>query len=55
MLSLVSMIYQQSRSLGEVPDDWRLANLMSTYKCQKKDLENQRLAHMTVVLEKVME
>lgn len=33
--------YQQSWSMGEVPDNWKLANKTTTYKnCQKEDLRN---------------
>jgi len=28
----LSTIYQQSRSTGEVPNDWRLANVTPFYK-----------------------
>jgi len=55
LAKLLSMLYQQSWSIGEFPDDWRLANLMSIYKCQKEDPENRKPARMTLVLEKVME
>ncbi|GAB0195065.1 receptor-type tyrosine-protein phosphatase zeta [Grus japonensis] len=38
-----SIIYQQSWLTGEVPDDWRLANVMPIYKKgQKEDPGNYR-------------
>lgn len=46
------IIYQHSCSIGEVPDDWRLANVTPIYKkSHKVDLGNYRPS----VPEKVME
>ena len=50
------IIYQQSWSAREVPDNWRLANEMLIYnKCQKKDSGNYRPVSLNSVLRKVME
>ncbi|GAB0179653.1 mitochondrial enolase superfamily member 1 [Grus japonensis] len=52
----LAFIYQQSWLSGEVPVDWRLANVMPIYKkSQKEDLQNYRPVSLTLVLEKVME
>ncbi|KAK4830697.1 hypothetical protein QYF61_012866 [Mycteria americana] len=52
----LSFIYQQSWLTGVVPDDWRLANVMSIYKKGwKKDLGNYRPVSLTSVLGKIME
>ncbi|GAB0209535.1 mitochondrial enolase superfamily member 1 [Grus japonensis] len=52
----LSIIYQQSWLTGEVPDDWRLANLMPIYKKgQKEDPGNYRPVSLTSVLGKIME
>ncbi|KAK4810275.1 LOW QUALITY PROTEIN: hypothetical protein QYF61_015305 [Mycteria americana] len=48
----LSLIYQQSWLTGEVPDNWRLANVMPIYK---KDLENYRPVSLTSVPGKLME
>ncbi|GAB0186834.1 mitochondrial enolase superfamily member 1 [Grus japonensis] len=51
-----SIIYQQSWLSGEVPVDWRLANVMPIYrKGWKEDLGNYRPVSLTLVLGKVME
>ncbi|GAB0177331.1 mitochondrial enolase superfamily member 1 [Grus japonensis] len=50
-----SIIYQQSWLTGEVPLDWRLANVMPIYKKgRKEDLGNYRPVSLTSVLGKVM-
>ncbi|KAK4831670.1 LOW QUALITY PROTEIN: hypothetical protein QYF61_018667 [Mycteria americana] len=50
------IIYQQSWLTGEVPDDWRLANVMPIYKKgQKEDLGNYRPVSLTLGLGKIME
>ena len=52
----LSIIYQQSWLTGEVPDDWRLANVMTVYKKgQKEDPGNYRPVSLTSVPGKVME
>jgi len=52
----VSIIYQLSLLTGEVPEDWRLANV--TPICKKgcrEDPGNYRLVSLTSVLGKIME
>ncbi|KFQ06181.1 hypothetical protein N329_02190, partial [Haliaeetus albicilla] len=54
------IIYQQSWSTGEVPDDWRLANVTPIYKPiykkdQREDLGNYRPFSLTLVPGKIME
>ncbi|GAB0183609.1 mitochondrial enolase superfamily member 1 [Grus japonensis] len=52
----LSTIYQQSWLTGEVPVDWRLANVMSIHKKGwKEDLGNCRPVSLTLVPGKVME
>ncbi|GAB0208333.1 mitochondrial enolase superfamily member 1 [Grus japonensis] len=52
----LSIIYQQSWLTGEVPDDWRLANVMPIYKKgQKENPENYRPVSLTSVPGKIME
>ncbi|KAF1548265.1 RNA-directed DNA polymerase from mobile element jockey, partial [Eudyptula albosignata] len=52
----LSIIYQQSWLTGEVPDDWRLANVMSIYKKgRKEDPGNYRPVSLTSVPGKIME
>ncbi|NXE01684.1 RTJK polymerase, partial [Chaetorhynchus papuensis] len=52
----LSIIYKQSWLTGEVPDDWKLANVMPIYKKGKKeDPGNYRPVSLTSVLGKVME
>ncbi|KAK4825484.1 hypothetical protein QYF61_027639 [Mycteria americana] len=52
----LSILYQQSWLTGEVPVDWRLANVMPIYKKgQKEDPGNYRPVSLTSVLGKVME
>ncbi|KFP60983.1 RNA-directed DNA polymerase from mobile element jockey, partial [Cariama cristata] len=52
----LSIIYQQSWLTGEVPDNWRLANVTPIYeKGQKEDLGNYRPISLTSVPGKVME
>ncbi|KAK4812863.1 hypothetical protein QYF61_024160 [Mycteria americana] len=52
----LSILYQQSWLTGEVPADWRLANVMPIYKKgQKEDLGNYRPVSLTLVLGKLME
>ena len=53
---LCSTIYQQSWSTGEVPDDWRLANVtLSCKKDCKEDLGNYRPVSLTSVPGNVIE
>jgi len=52
----LSITYQQSWLTGEVPDDWRTANMTPIYKkCQKEDAGNYRPVSLTLVPGKVME
>ncbi|GAB0209560.1 mitochondrial enolase superfamily member 1 [Grus japonensis] len=52
----LSIIYQQSWLTGEVPDDWRLANVTPIYKKgQKEDPGNYGPFSLTSVSGKVME
>ncbi|KAK4828165.1 LOW QUALITY PROTEIN: hypothetical protein QYF61_024414 [Mycteria americana] len=52
----LSILYQQSWLTGEVPVDWRLANVTLIYKKgRKEDPGNYRLVSLTLVLGKVME
>ncbi|KAK4827581.1 hypothetical protein QYF61_019483 [Mycteria americana] len=52
----LSILYQQSWLSGEVPVDWRLANVMPIYKKgRKEDLGNCRPVSLTSVPGKVME
>lgn len=52
----LSIIYQQSWQTGEVPADWRLANVTPIYKKgQKDDPGNYRPVSLTSVPGKVME
>jgi len=44
----LSIIYQQFWLTGEVPDDWRIADVTPIYKkCQKEDAGNYRPASPT--------
>ncbi|KFQ21504.1 hypothetical protein N332_04771, partial [Mesitornis unicolor] len=52
----LSIIYQQSWLTGEVPVNWRLANMTPIYKKgQKEDPGNYRPVSLTSVPGKVME
>ncbi|GAB0207657.1 mitochondrial enolase superfamily member 1 [Grus japonensis] len=52
----LSIIYQQSWLTGEVPDDWRLANVTPIYKKgPKEDPGNYRPVSLTSVPGKIME
>ncbi|KAK4828776.1 hypothetical protein QYF61_000801 [Mycteria americana] len=52
----LSIIYQQSWLTGEVPDNWRLANVTPIYKKgRKEDPGNYRPVSLTSVLGKLME
>ncbi|KAK4813574.1 hypothetical protein QYF61_011803 [Mycteria americana] len=52
----LSIIYQQSWLTGEVPADWRLANVMPIYKKgRKEDPGNYRAVSLTSVPGKLME
>ncbi|KFQ23520.1 hypothetical protein N332_03492, partial [Mesitornis unicolor] len=52
----LSIIYQQSWLTGEVPVDWRLANVTPIYKKgRKEDPGNYRAVSLTSVPGKVME
>ena len=52
----LSIIYQRSLLMGEVPEDWRLANVTPIYKkgC-REDPGNYRPVSLTWVSGKVME
>jgi len=52
----LSIIFQQSWLTGEVPGDWRIDNVTSTYKQgRKEDPGNYRPVSLTSVPGKVME
>jgi len=52
----LSIICQQSWLTGEVPDDWRIANVTPIYKKgQKQDPRNYRPVSLTSVPGKIME
>jgi len=51
----LSVIYQQSWLIGEVPDDCRIANITAIYKGQKEDPRNYRPVSLTSVPGKIME
>ncbi|KAK4817255.1 hypothetical protein QYF61_005468 [Mycteria americana] len=52
----LSIIYQQSWLTGEVPADWKLANVTPIFrKGWKEDLGNYRPVSLTLVLGKLME
>ncbi|KFW65450.1 hypothetical protein AS28_10562, partial [Pygoscelis adeliae] len=56
LTKLLSIIYQQSWLTGEVPDDWRLANVTPIYKNgRKEDPGNYRPVSLTSVPGKIME
>jgi len=51
----LSIIYQQSWLTGEVPDDWRIANVTPIYKNSwKEDARNYRPVSLTSVPGKIM-
>ncbi|GAB0205040.1 mitochondrial enolase superfamily member 1 [Grus japonensis] len=52
----LSIIYQQSWLSGEIPVDWRVADVMPIYKKgQKENLGNYRPVSLTLVPGKIME
>ncbi|KFO64128.1 RNA-directed DNA polymerase from mobile element jockey, partial [Corvus brachyrhynchos] len=53
----LSIIYQESWPSGEVPDDWKLANIRPIYEkgSRKEDPGNYRPVSLTSVPGKVME
>ena len=52
----LSIIYQQSWSTGEVPEDWRPANVTSIYKKgRREDPGNYRPVSLTSVPGDIME
>ena len=53
---ILTFIFNQSLSSGQVPDDWRLANVFPLYKKGAKDLpENYRPVSLTSVWSKLLE
>ncbi|KFU96183.1 hypothetical protein M959_13771, partial [Chaetura pelagica] len=53
---LLSIIFSKSRVTGEVPEDWRIANVTPVYKKGKKeDPGNYRPVSLTSIPGKVME
>ena len=56
LTKLLSIIYQQSWLTGEVPTDWKLANVMPIYKKgQKDDPGSYRPVSLMLVPRKLME
>ncbi|TRZ08316.1 hypothetical protein HGM15179_018789 [Zosterops borbonicus] len=56
LVELLSIIYHQSWLTGEVPDDWKLANVMPIHiKGRNEDPGNYRPASLTSVPSKIME
>ncbi|KFP84052.1 hypothetical protein N311_10882, partial [Apaloderma vittatum] len=56
LIRLLSIIYQQSWLTGEVPADWKTANITSIYKKGKKDNPgNYRPVSLSSVPGKLME
>ncbi|GAB0205127.1 mitochondrial enolase superfamily member 1 [Grus japonensis] len=56
LMKPLSIIYQQSWLNGEVPVDWRLANVPPIYKKgQKEDLGNYRPVSLALVLSTIMD
>ncbi|NWW41559.1 LIN1 transcriptase, partial [Panurus biarmicus] len=56
LAKLLSIVYQQSWLTGEVPDDWKLANMMHIHKKgRKEDPGNYRPVSLISVPSKVME
>ena len=56
LAKLLSIIYQQSWLTGEVPTDWKLANVMPIYKKGRKDDPgNYRPVSLTSVPRKLTE
>ncbi|NXR14151.1 RTXE polymerase, partial [Semnornis frantzii] len=51
----LSIIYQHSCLTGEVPEEWKLTNVMPIHKCWKEDPGNYRPVSLTSVPGKVME
>ena len=53
---LLLMIYQKSMDIGEVPEDWRTANVTPAFKKeQKNQAKNYRPISLTSVCCKIME
>ena len=53
---LLSIIFKRSWQMGEVPEDWRIADVPPVFKKGKKeDLGNNRPVSLTSVPGKVME
>ena len=50
-----SLMFRMNLETGEVPQDWKMANVKPIFKGSKKFTSNYRLASLTSVVSKVME
>ena len=55
MVGPLSIIYQRSSESGEVPADWKLADVIPIYKSMKEDPGNYRPVSLTSIPGKIME
>ena len=53
--ALLSIIFEKSWRMGEVPEDWRIASVTPVFKKGKEDLGNYRPVRITSIPTKVME